>query len=65
MGIFYYLETVKNRYGAHLVHLKNCRAFPSEGHRRFLGTFYTKNMALQQSKKFYDNVAFCENCLED
>ncbi|MFQ1678869.1 hypothetical protein ACK08B_03365 [Pantoea dispersa] len=62
MELYYYVNKHAGYNDNHVVHAKGCPFLPSDGGRRFLGTFYTPGAAIQQARKFYATALGCEHC---
>ena len=62
MALFYYVDKHAGYNNNHVVHAKGCPFLPADPARRFLGTFYASNAAIQQARKFYPGAMGCEHC---
>lgn len=62
MELYYYVDKHAGYNDNHVVHATGCPFLPSDGARRFLGTFYTATAAIQQARKFYSSALGCEHC---
>ncbi|MGK3124031.1 hypothetical protein ACCY16_07855 [Candidatus Pantoea formicae] len=62
MELYYYVDKQAGYNDNHVVHATGCPFLPSDGARRFLGTFYTATAAIQQARKFYNSALGCEHC---
>ncbi|MCQ8227762.1 MULTISPECIES: hypothetical protein [Pantoea] len=62
MGLYYYVDKHAGYNDNHVVHATGCPFLPADEARRFLGTFYTPNAAIQQARKFYASALGCEHC---
>jgi hypothetical protein len=51
MELYYYVDKHAGYNDNHVVHATGCPFLPSDGARRFLGTFYTATAAIQQASK--------------
>ncbi|ADU69293.1 hypothetical protein [Pantoea sp. At-9b] len=62
MELYYYVDKYAGYNDNHVVHATGCPFLPPDSARRFLGTFYTANAAIQQARKFYPSALGCEHC---
>jgi hypothetical protein len=60
--IYYYVDERESKSGEHEVHCEGCAHLPDVLHRKFLGVFNSCKDAVEEAKRFYENVVGCNCC---
>jgi len=61
----YYVNNNEQSNGDHEVHESGCSYMPKPENRTFLGSFINCKYAINEAKKYYDDVDGCYYCCPD
>lgn len=61
----YYVNKNAQTTGEHEVHREGCSWMPENSNRIYLGDFYSCKPAVEEAKKYYNNVDGCYYCCID
>ncbi len=59
---FFYLSSLPNENGLHVVHDRDCELIPDAYDRDYLGPYNTGSEALRKALTMKNEVGLCENC---
>jgi hypothetical protein len=63
MAAMFFIGTRLHANGRYYIHTDDCPLLPSTGKRIFLGISQSRETALEEGKKYFNNACCCKFCL--